>query len=205
MSPDLLILPVLLEALTAPHGEAWVLPHARSILRLVERIAQGMDYDRVVVICAAYLHDWGAFAAYRQSGVEHPLRSRQVVEAQVLPRLRAEGSAAALSSQQEQNLLDCIALHDYRDPRPAPTPEALLLREADALDLLGAVGIAREFAWGPNDLQKVTARIRARMQVLRGPSPPRGWFLLPAAQTIASQRLAEMEAFLGALEEEMRG
>ena len=198
---ELPTLQLLLEALTAAQNEPWALPHARRVLRLVERIAADMPYDRVVVLCAAYLHDWGAFAGYRQAGLAHPLRSREVVAEQVLPRLSAQ---AELTTAQIRSLLDCIELHDYRDPRPALTPESLLFREADALDLLGAVGIAREYAWrgsaeGSNDLDVVTARLHARVQALRG------FFLLPAAQAIAAQRLAEMEAFLGALEEELRG
>jgi hypothetical protein len=199
MSPDLTALQFVLEALTAPHGEAWALPHARRVCRLVERIAAGMANDRAVLLCAAYLHDWGAFAQYRRPGVEHPLRSAQVLaEQQILARLAAEFQ---LTPAQQQNILACVALHDYRDPRPVTTPEALLLREADALDMLGAVGIAREYAWGPNDLEQVTARIRARMRAL---SPSGGRFLLPAAREIAARRLAEMEGFLGALEEELQ-
>lgn len=199
MDPDLPSLQLLLEALTtqAGPGEGWALGHARRVWRLVERIAEGMPYDRTVVLCAVYLHDWGAFAAFRQAGVAHPLRSSQVVVEQVLQLPAIE---AKLAEGQKKNLLDCIELHDYRDPRPPASPEALLLREADALDLLGAVGIAREFAWGPNDLDKVAARLRERLRVLRTFG-----FLLPAAQAIAAQRLAEMEAFLGALEAELRG
>ncbi len=36
---------------------------------------------------AAYMHDWGAFPVYIQKGVEHAIRSRQVVEMEILPRL----------------------------------------------------------------------------------------------------------------------
>jgi uncharacterized protein len=196
MNTDQAGLQFMLEGLTAPHGEAWALPHARRVFRLVERIGAGIEADRAVLLCAAYLHDWGAFAAYRRSGVEHALRSTQVMgEEQVLARI---AESFQLTPRQQEHILDCIGLHDYRDPRLPQTPEALLLREADALDLLGAVGIAREYVWGPNDMEQVTARIRGRMQALRG------WFLLPAAQEIAARRLAEMEGFLGALEEELR-
>jgi uncharacterized protein len=202
MDPELSSLILWLEALTAPHNEAWALPHARRVFRLAERIGVGMEFDRAVVLCAAYLHDWGAFAQYCRSGVDHALRSKQVlVEEQVLARLAGQFH---LTPGQQENILDCVALHDTRDPRLPRTPEALLLREADALDMLGAVGIAREYTWGPNDLEQVTARIRARMRVLRGSTPSHSWFLLPAAQAIAARRLAEMEGFLGALEEEMQ-
>jgi HD superfamily phosphodiesterase len=180
----------LLEILTLAQNEAWAVPHARRVLKLAEHIANSPDFDKAVLLSAVYLHDWGAFTAFRLPGVDHPLRSRQIIEENLLQRL-------PLSQDQAAKLLDCVALHDYRDPRPASSLEALLLREADALDLLGAVGIAREYAWGPNDVEKVTARIRARMQALSS------WFILPKARTIAARRLSEMEAFLGALEDEL--
>ena len=115
-----------------------------------------------------------------------------MAEAEILPQ-------TALSDAQRVLVLDAIELHDCRDPRPVATPEALLLREADFLDFLGVIGIAREFAWGPNDLPRCYERIVARRDALRGR------FTLPKAQAIAEQRFATMQATLDLLVDEALG
>ena len=181
-----------LETLTLNAGERWALPHVHRVLRLAEEIGADLTYDTLAFTIAVYLHDWGAFPRYQQPGVEHALRSRQVVEADILPRMDLTPAQVVL-------ILDTIELHDYRDPRPVTSTEALLLREADFLDFLGAIGMARVFAWGPNDLALCHRRILARRDALRGR------FTLPRAQAIAATRLARMEQCLAWLEEESFG
>jgi hypothetical protein len=85
---------------------------------------------------AGYMHDWGAFPKYIQKDVEHAVRSRQVVESAILPYLN-------LTTDQKETLLETIELHDYRDMRPTKSNEALLLRDADMLEFLGMMGVAR--------------------------------------------------------------
>lgn len=177
-----------LRELTIELGEGWAYPHVCRVLRLVQEIGAGLPYDSIVILYAAFLHDWGAFPHYRQPGVDHALRSRQIAEMEILPRTNLSGSA-------RQSVLDAIALHDYRDPRPA-AGEALLLREADMLDMLGVIGIVREFAWGPNNLRKCYERILARRTGIAGR------LTLPKAQAIAAIRLASMEQTLGQLIED---
>ena len=181
-----------LEAMTESSGEAWALPHARRVRHLAELIGTGLDYDGHALAVAATLHDWGAFARYRQPKVDHGLRSAQIAEAEILPRM-------ALTPLQIRRILAAIELHDYRDPRPPAGPEALLLREADFLDFLGVIGLAREFAWGPNDLAGCLRRLVARRDALRDR------FTLPRAREIAVERLARLEQCLAWLEEESLG
>lgn len=180
-----------IETLTRQYGEGWGYPHARRVLALVGRISAGLAYDQESLAYAVYLHDWGAFPQFRQPGVDHALRSRQVAE-ELLPQ-------TGLSRPATRTVLEAIERHDYRDPRPVATPEARLLREADCLDLLGVIGVAREFAWGPNNLAVCRDRIRNRMEGIRG------HLTLPAAQALAGDRLAEMERLLDRLEEESFG
>lgn len=123
-------------------GEDWAVSHARRLLVLTRQIGADLSYDVQIMELAAYLHDWGAFPIYQQNDVEHAVRSRQVVEAEILPHLD-------LRPEQKTILLEAIELHDYRDLRPAKSNEALLLREADMLEFLGMIGVAREFARGP--------------------------------------------------------
>jgi uncharacterized protein len=180
-----------LRALTIENGEDWAYPHVSRVLRLVQEIGAGMTYDEDVILYAAYLHDWGAFPCYRQAGVEHALRSVQIAETNILPNTN-------LSPTTQQAILNAIALHDYRDERSA-TGEALLLREADMLDMLGVIGILREFAWGPFNLKTCYERVQSRHIVIADR------LTLPRAQVIAAHRIESMEHTLNHLMEESFG
>ena len=179
-------------AMTREVGESWAVAHAERLLALVEVIGAEVPHDPEVLQIAAYVHDWGAFPAHRQPGVEHAERSREVVAAQLLPRLD-------LSVEQAGTLLEAIALHDYRDRREPGSGEALLLREADMLDFLGAIGIARDFARGPKDLPPSVRTIQERHDTIRGR------LTLPEARRIAVIRDAHAQAFLAALDEDGMG
>jgi uncharacterized protein len=173
-------------------GEEWAVSHARRLLKLIEQISEDVPYDRRVLELAAYLHDWGAFSVFVQKDVEHAVRSRQVVEADILPHLD-------LIPAQICNLLEAIELHDYRDTRPTRSREALLLREADMLEFLGMVGMAREFARGPKNLDACYRRILSRRYGIQGR------LTLPRAREIARIRLERMETGLQWLNEESFG
>jgi uncharacterized protein len=191
MDPIVLTLDDVIQ-LTLDVGEDWAVTHAERLIRLVEQIGADRPYDEEMMALAAYMHDWGAFPAYIQKGVEHALRSRQVVDAEILPQLD-------LAPKQKEILLEAIELHDYRDVRPTRSNEALLLREADMLEFLGMVGIAREFARGPKDLEITYNRILSRRRDIQGR------FTLPAAQEIARLRLERMETSLQWLLDESFG
>ena len=137
--------------------------------------------------CAA-----GAFPRWRQAGVDHALRSSQVVELEILP-------LTTLGPAQVMEALEAIERHDFRDERPVTCTLALLLREADWLDMLGTIGMARELAWGPNDLPAIVERIRSRRSVI----PP--LLTLTAAQALAALRAAEMDHWLAQIEAEGLG
>jgi uncharacterized protein len=178
--------------LTLQAGEDWAVAHARRLIELVRQIGADIPYDSQILDVAAYLHDWGAFPAYLRKDVEHALRSRQVVEAEILPCLD-------LAPEQKAILLETIELHDYRDLRTPQSNEALLLREADMLEFLGMIGMARDFARGPRNVEACYKRILARRYGIQGR------FTLPRAQEIAEIRLKRMEQSLGWLLEESFG
>ena len=166
--------------------------HVRRVLALTQQIDDGLTYDAEAFVYAVYLHDWGAFPRWRHVGVDHALRSRQVAEQEILP-------FTTLRPTQGMEVLEAIERHDYRDMRPVTCTLAMLLREADWLDMLGAIGMARELAWGPNDLPAVIERIRVRRRVI----PPR--LTLAAAQALAATRAAEMDRWLAQIEAEGLG
>jgi uncharacterized protein len=178
--------------MTLEVGEDWAVAHAERLLELIQQIGADISYNYQVMELAAYLHDWGAFPAYIRRDIEHAIRSRQVVEAEIMPYLD-------LSPQEKIVLLEAIELHDYRDTRPATSNEALLLREADMLEFLGLIGMAREFARGPRNVETCYKRVLARRYGIQGR------FTLPRAQAIARVRLERMEKGLQWLNEESFG
>ena len=178
--------------MTLQVGEQWAIAHAKRLIELIKQIGADIPYDVHVMELAAYMHDWGAFPRYSQKDVEHAVRSRQVVEAEVLPCLD-------LTSIQKNILLETIELHDYRDFRLTQSSEALLLREADMLEFLGIIGMARDFARGPRNVETCYKRILSRRADIQGR------FTLPHAQEIAQIRLERMEKSLRWLNEESFG
>jgi hypothetical protein len=94
---------------------------------------------------------------------------------------------------------EAIELHDYRDRRPHTSIESLLLREADWLDMLGVIGVARELAWGPNNLQQCYDRVVARRAGIQGR------LTIPKAQELAELRIERMDNVLAILREESFG
>jgi HD superfamily phosphodiesterase len=178
--------------MTLDAGENWALAHAKRLLELIRQIGVDLPYDPQVMELATYMHDWGAFPAYIQHGVEHAIRSRQIVEAEILPRLE-------LTASQKEILLEAVELHDYRDTRQTKSNEALLLREADMLEFLGMIGMARDLARGPRNIQVSYRRILDRRYGIEGR------FTIPRAQQLAQVRLERMGQCLQWLYEESFG
>ncbi|HMO11934.1 MAG TPA: HD domain-containing protein [Actinotalea sp.] len=179
-----------LELLMLDQGEGWAVEHARRLTGLIEQIGGGIERDDEVLALAVWTHDWGAFRRYGATGPDHAHRSAEVV-ADLLREWPLDASQGAV-------LIEAIDRHDYRDERPTRSAEALLLREADMLDLLGATGAAREFAWGP-DLLSARQRIAHRLAVIPGR------LTLPAARELGV-RLAERTAqFLDWFDDEAGG
>ena len=178
--------------MTFDAGEDWAVAHAKRLIELGRQISADLPYDGQILELAAYLHDWGAFPKYTRKNVEHAIRSRQVVETEILPYLD-------LTAAQKEVLLETIELHDYRDTRPVGSNEALLLREADMLEFLGMIGMARDFARGPKNVETCYKRILSRRREIEGR------FTLPKAQEIACIRLERMDRCLQWLLEESFG
>lgn len=169
-----------LDQLTCADGGPLAYSHVQRLLKLIAQIGVGLTYNETALTIATYLHDWGAYPRYQQPGVEHALRSRQVVETTILPRLNLTETEVGI-------ILETIEYHDYRDQRPVTSVEAVLLREADFLDFLGIIGLVREYARGPKEL------ITAYNQVLKRRELIKDRFTLPVARELAATRLARLE------------
>jgi uncharacterized protein len=91
-----------------------------------------------VLLAAAYLHDIGRCYQDTTNGdICHAEKGAQMAETLLDP--------LGFSEDQKKNILHCIRSHRFRgDPSPQ-TIEARVLFDADKLDAIGAVGVARAY------------------------------------------------------------
>ncbi|MHB9129464.1 MAG: HD domain-containing protein [Armatimonadota bacterium] len=97
------------------------------------------DIDRDALETAAWLHDIGR-GMESAAGISHAIISAELAE-QLLPPL-------GFSPEKVRLICDAIADHRFSTGRVPTSLEGKLLQDADRLDALGAIGIARTFAEG---------------------------------------------------------
>ena len=186
-----------LEKYAVDHLEhpAWGVAHARRDYALTLELARrsNMKVDDDAVYAAAMLHDIGAIEGFSKPGVEHMARARELID----PILSEAGFP-----DEKVPLVHAIVGHHmfFSDPAGQPA-EAVLFRDADTLDFLGAIGVARIFAltgkhrWAP-DIDGAEATIAKNAAEL----PAK--LTTDAARKMAVERTAEMTRFLEALRAE---
>jgi uncharacterized protein len=110
--------------------------HILRVYRMAEKLALAEGADLEIVRAAALLHDAEGTTPGADSRAEHQHASAGFA-AEVLG---AEGwSAERIAAVQH-----CIRAHRFRDrSEPPQTLEAKILFDADKLDVLGAIGVAR--------------------------------------------------------------
>lgn len=120
--------------------------HVERVYALAETLAEGEDVDLDVIRVAALLHDIGNVREQedRTGKTDHAVESVKMAK----PFLRKLG----YPKKKIAHIGDCILSHRYRTDREPETLEAKILFDADKLDSIGAVGVARGFCWfGRND------------------------------------------------------
>ena len=112
--------------------------HTLRVFRLCERIGAKEDVDMEVLLVAACLHDIGRCYQDASNGrICHAEKGAELAAPLIGP--------LNLSNDQKENILHCIRSHRFRGQTPPRTIEAQVLFDADKLDAIGAVGIARTF------------------------------------------------------------
>lgn len=173
---------------------AWGLPHIRRVLEMALHLAEAekIPFDQEALIAAAYLHDIGSFKPYQRKGRHHGESSVEVVE-QLLTMVGFP--------MEKLDLVKCIIGGHMYYSDPGDCPEAVVFHDADTLDFMGAIGIARLLSivgiddWTP-DLPSAVRRIESLSRELPGR------LHTPTAKAIGQERQQEMATWLGWLHAE---
>jgi uncharacterized protein len=112
--------------------------HTLRVVRLCERIGLKEGADMLVLRSAAYLHDIGRAAQDHSRGTLcHAARGAEMA--------RVLLADLPLTPGQYDNIVHCVRSHRFRDGIRPQTREAEVLFDADKLDAIGAVGVARAY------------------------------------------------------------
>ena len=126
--------------LSCMHDSAHDKEHVYRVLNnalVIAREEQNVNYD--ILICACLLHDIGRPDQIRDSRVCHA----QVGSRKAYAFLTENGFAPEFAGQ----VRDCIRTHRFRKEDRPQTLEAKILFDADKLDVVGAMGIARTLVY----------------------------------------------------------
>ena len=174
--------------------------HVLRVYHLAERIGQAEGADIAVLRTAALLHDI----------------ARPDQDAGRVPEHAAEGARRAreILAGQPPELVEAVAhaieTHRFRVDRPPQTLEAKILYDADKLDCIGAVGVARAFAYGAHQGQRLWAapgadEHTAMKEFAVKLSQVKNTLFTEAARILAEERHAFMVEFFERMAAEVAG
>jgi uncharacterized protein len=121
---------------SARGSHAW--EHTQRVYQLCRHIGGVEGADMEVLLLAACLHDIGR--AYQDTSEGRVCHAEKGVE---LARPIIE--PLPITGDRKNNVLHCIQAHRFRKPPIPETAEARVLFDADKLDAIGAVGVARAY------------------------------------------------------------
>ncbi len=184
-------------AKTTFKNPAWGYSHSERDYALARSLAASdhVVLDDDVLFAASYLHDLAAFPPY---GGDEPPDHSDVGADQVDKILKGTG----FPMSKLEAVRAAIRTHMYyRDP---VAPEAVYLHDADALDWLGAIGVARIIALedpngGDPDGPKAVKMLEDNLRQV----PSR--VVSPAGRALVERRKAELRRFLDELRAESAG
>jgi len=185
--------------------------HTLRVYRLCERIGPVEKADMDVLRIAAYLHDIGRADQDSTSGALcHAEKGAE--------RARSIVSELPLSEDRKANIIHCIRAHRFRGKYRPETAEAKVLFDADKLDAIGAVGVARAFLFAGEvgaRLHNPDMKIEETMPYSREDTGFREFkvklcrirerILTEEGRKIADERHAFMEGFFNRFLEEYEG
>jgi len=195
--------------------------HVMRVYNLALHLAENEDVDLEVIKAAALLHDIkGKKEIDDPTGkTDHAIESAKMAES-ILNNL-------GYSKDKIKHIQDCIVSHRYRTENKPQTKEAKIVFDADKLETVGAIGIARAFVWvGRNNAniykkadiieytkENLGGKINGRIQDKTKHSPQINWetkdkhilnyLYTEKAKQIAKDRIIFSENFFKRLENEI--
>lgn len=127
------------EALFAGEGTGHDWEHIKRVHRTAVHIARVEGADVGVTAAGALLHDIADHKFHGGSLTEGPARARAM-----MLRLGADPELA----ERTATIVSEVSYKGAGVPTPASTSEAAAVQDADRLDAMGAIGVARAFAYG---------------------------------------------------------
>jgi len=185
--------------------------HVLRVLALAEKLARAEGADLEIVRTAALLHDI-ARADEDTTGGDHAEMAAE--------RARAILRARGIAPEKIEAIAHAIQAHRFRTNAPPQTLEAKILFDADKLDSIGAVGIARAYQVSGALNQRLWSEVAPDALATRHQrnsnhsayaefvvklSKVRDRLFTASARQIAQERHAYMVDFFARLEKEIHG
>jgi len=125
--------------------------HVLRVHALCMHIGLVENADMDILSCAAYLHDIGRIFEEQDASVCHAEKGVEIAHEILL-------KANVYTTEFIESVLHCILTHRFRNNNIPTSIEAKILYDADKLDAIGAIGIARAYAYaGEHNQQLVTS------------------------------------------------
>ena len=120
----------------APGSHDW--EHTLRVVRLCQQIGSREGADMPVLKIAAYLHDIGRCEQDSSNGTICHARLGGQMARPIIKNL-------ALTDRQKNNIIHCVRSHRFRGDETPDSLEAMVLFDADKIDAIGAIGVARAY------------------------------------------------------------
>jgi len=183
--------------------------HVERVYNLALRIARTENADLDVVKAAVLLHDV-ARAVEDEGKIDDHAREGAKMARKILEEV-------GFPKEKTARVIHCIEVHRFKKGMKTESPEAQILQDADRLDIIGAVGIARVFTrggWGNKPIHDPRIKPKKKYDGKSETSvnhiyekilKVKDTFNTKAAREIAEERHKFVEVFLDRLLKEWRG
>ncbi|EKE29948.1 MAG: hypothetical protein ACD_2C00073G0036 [uncultured bacterium (gcode 4)] len=115
--------------------------HVMRVYNMALRLAENQDVDLEVIKIACLLHDiwWMREMNDPTGNTDHAIESSKMAE----PILKSFG----IDEEKIRHIQNCIVTHRYRTWNRPESIEAKIVFDADKIESVGAIWIARAFSW----------------------------------------------------------
>jgi uncharacterized protein len=171
--------------------------HQPRLYALACRVGKGMPFDDDILFAAAWMHDLGVFLGHRPQDPAELARWDHVPY--TIARTRELLAGRGFPAGKLEAVAEVIRTHQPQDEPMAL--EAVLLRDADILEQMGAIGAMRALVKVGRDsryptFSSVLPVLQRAVEVLPGK------LRTGSAQQLAVRRVETLKLLLAAIEEE---